>query len=56
MPTSEWRVFGWIDGEVEVAEEEEEGDVRQPVVDEDRVGEAEARVALAVPEQGAGDA
>ena len=42
--------------QVEVAEEEEERGVHQPVVDQDRLGEPEARVALAVPEQHAGDA
>src|SRR5882672_7256857 len=35
--------------------EEEERDVGQPVVDEDRLREAEARVALAVPQQDAAD-
>src|SRR3954454_6952207 len=37
--------------QVEVTQEEDERDVRQPVVDEDRLREAEARVALAVPEE-----
>ena len=37
-----------------MTKEEEERDVHQPVVDEDRVGKAKARVALAVPEESAG--
>src|SRR5207302_7230518 len=43
--------LGVDEREVEVAEEEEEGDVHQPVMDEDGVGEAKARVAFAVPEE-----
>src|SRR5439155_15816709 len=46
----------WIDQrEVEVAEEEEERDVHQPVVHDQRVLESEGVVALAVPEKEAGD-
>src|SRR2546427_5946816 len=46
---------GMDQGEVEVAEQEEEGDVHQPVVHDQRVLEAERVVALAVPEEEAGD-
>src|SRR4051794_28238012 len=38
-----------------MTDEEEEGDVGQPVVDQDRLRKPEACVALAVPEQYAGD-
>ena len=37
--------------EIEVSEQEDEGDVHQPVVQHDRAREAEARVALAEPEE-----
>jgi len=43
------------DGEVEVADEQNEEDVHQAVVDEDRAGKPEAGVALAVPEQESGE-
>ncbi len=46
---------GMDQGEVEVAEQEEEGDVHQPVVHDQRVLESEGVVALAVPEEEAGD-
>src|SRR5205807_725670 len=46
---------GMDQGEVEVAEQEEEGDVHQPVVHDQRVLEPEGVVALAVPEEEAGD-
>src|SRR6266568_7708864 len=46
---------GMDQGEVEVAEQEEEGHVHQPVVHDQRVLEAESVVALAVPEEEAGD-
>src|SRR5438477_1581938 len=46
----------WIDQrEVEVAEQEEEGDVHQPVVHDERVLKPEGVVAFAVPEKEAGD-
>src|SRR5262245_54606887 len=45
---------GMEDGEVEVAHEEAEGDVHQPVVEQDGAREAEPRVALAEPQQQAG--
>src|ERR1700675_3083128 len=47
--------LGVDEREVEMAEEEEERDVHQPVVDEDRVGEAEASIAFPVPEKTARD-
>src|SRR6059058_5428526 len=37
--------------QIQVPQEEDEGDVRQPVVDEDGLREAETRVTLAVPEE-----
>src|SRR5712691_5087968 len=42
------------DGQVKVTDEKDERDVHQAVVQKDGAGEAEARVALAVPEQQAG--
>jgi hypothetical protein len=43
------------DGEVEVADEQDEKDAHQSVVDGQRAREPLARVALAVPEQKAAD-
>ena len=43
------------DGQEKVPDEEDERDVHQPVVHEERVRRTEARVALAVPEEEAGD-
>src|SRR5579872_1521845 len=38
-------------GQVQIADQEDDGDVHQPVVEDDRTGEAETGVALAQPEQ-----
>src|SRR3954470_23830386 len=46
---------GMDHGEVEMADEECERHVHQPIVDDDGAGEAEAGVALAEPEQEPGD-